>query len=99
DDTGRVTVNGVPLDEPHLKAGSDPSEGEFTAEGPENALVVLGDNRQNSGDSRFPSAKTGGGFVPMGNVVGVAFTTVWPLDRIDLLRNPGATFAGVPEAG
>jgi len=99
DAEGRVTVNGVALDEPYLKPGSRPSEVPFDVVVPDGALFVLGDNRQNSGDSRFPGAKTGEGFVPEANVVGVAFTTVWPLDRWSVLRNPEATFAGVPEPG
>ncbi len=96
---GPVTVNGVPIDEPYLRPSSVPSEVPFEVVVPEGAVWVMGDNRQNSQDSRYHLGDPGGGAVPMDNVVGVAFTTVWPLDRATLLRNPGATFEAVPDAG
>jgi signal peptidase I len=34
--------------------------------------------------------------VPISNVVGVAFVTVWPIERAGLLHNPAKTFADVP---
>ncbi|WP_251141058.1 signal peptidase I [Cellulomonas dongxiuzhuiae] len=94
-----ITVNGVPIDEPYLAPGSQPSEKEFDIVVPPNSLWVMGDNRQQSADSRFNMGKAGGGSVPVANVVGVAFVTVWPVDRFTLLRNPSATFADVPDAG
>ncbi|WP_182113562.1 MULTISPECIES: signal peptidase I [unclassified Actinotalea] len=99
DAEGRLTVNGVPLDEPYLADGALPSEIEFTTEVPEGRLWVMGDNRQNSQDSRYKQGAPGGGSIPLDNVVGVAFVTVWPVDRWHALRNPGATFADVPESG
>ena len=95
---GPVTVNGVALDEPYLREGSVPSEVEFDVVVPDDSLWVMGDNRQNSQDSRYHLGDPGGGAVPIENVVGVAFVTVWPADRLTLLRNPGATFADVPPA-
>ena len=56
----------------------------------------MGDNRQNSRDSRGHISEAGDGTIPLANVVGVAFSRVWPADRIGLLRNPGATFVEVP---
>ena len=35
--------------------------------------------------------------VPLSNVVGVAKATIWPFDRLTILRNPGDTFRDVPE--
>jgi signal peptidase I len=95
---GPVTVNGVEITEPYLRASSVPSEVAFDYVVPEGSVWVMGDNRQNSQDSRYHLGDPGGGSVPMDNVVGVAFVTVWPADRMDLLRNPGATFAAVPDA-
>jgi len=94
-----VTVNGVPIDEPYLAPGSEPSEKKFDVVVPAGSLWVMGDNRQRSADSRYNMERPGGGAVPVGNVVGVAFVTVWPVDRLTLLRNPSETFANVPDAG
>ena len=97
DDQGRVSVNGVAIDETYLKPGSLPSEVPFDVTVPEGYLFVLGDNRQNSGDSRYNRDKRGEGFVPIENVVGTAVAKVWPLDRASLMRNPGSVFEDVPE--
>ncbi|WP_250445963.1 signal peptidase I [Actinotalea sp. C106] len=96
DADGRLLVNGVAIDEPYLAAGSEASEMEFSVTVPAGGLWVMGDNRQNSQDSRYKQGDPGGGSVPLDNVVGVAFVTVWPADRWTLLRNPGETFAEVP---
>jgi signal peptidase I len=92
-----VTVNGVEISEPYVRPGSIPSEVQFDVVVPEGSIWVMGDNRQNSQDSRYHLGDPGGGSVPVDNVVGVAFVTVWPADRFTLLRNPGATFEPVPE--
>lgn len=97
DDDGRVTVNGVPVEETYLAEGARPSEIDFTTTVPAGSLWVMGDNRQNSQDSRYKQGSPGGGSVPVDNVVGVAFVTVWPVDRWQLLRNPGAVFEAVPD--
>ncbi len=99
DQQGRLMVNGVAIDEPYIAPGSVPSQMAFSVVVPADSVWVMGDNRQNSEDSRFHQGNPGGGSVPMNDVVGVAFVTVWPLDRIGLLRNPGVTFAHVPAAG
>jgi signal peptidase I len=93
---GRITVNGVGLDEPYLKPGSLNTDMPFTTVVPRDRLWVMGDNRLDSADSRYNQGRPGGGSIPLGNVVGVAFVTVWPADRIGVLRNPGDTFAAVP---
>ncbi|MFC8193180.1 signal peptidase I [Cellulomonas sp. NPDC057328] len=92
-----VTVNGVPLEEPYLATGSEPTEKLFDITVPEGSVWVMGDNRQKSADSRYNMGSPGGGSVPVDNIVGVAFVTVWPLDRVTVLRNPSDTFAGVPD--
>ena len=41
---------------------------------------MMGDNRDDSGDSRFPVAEGGLGFVPMENLEGKAVITFWSTD-------------------
>jgi len=97
DADGRITVNGVGVDEPSLKPGVSPSDTEFSVTVPENHLWLMGDNRSNSQDSRAHQGDPGGGAVPMRNVVGTAVLILWPFDSWTVLRNPGDTFAEVPE--
>lgn len=97
DASGRLMVNGVPIDEPYVIDGAVPSERTFEVIVPEGHLWVMGDNRPNSADSRIHLGKPGGGFVPIDNVVGVAQLRIWPFDRWGVLRNPGDTFADVPD--
>lgn len=96
DAQGRVTVNGVGIDEPYLKPGSINTDMPFTTTVPADSLWVEGDNRLHSADSRYNQGRPGGGSIPLANVVGVAFVKLWPADRIGLLRNPASTFAAVP---
>ncbi|MBU5422235.1 signal peptidase I [Cellulomonas hominis] len=97
-DGAPLTVNGVAVDEtPYLAAGASPSEIAFDEVVPAGSLWVMGDNRQHSRDSRWHLGDPGGGFLPLDDVVGTAFLTVWPLDRLHALRNPGAVFADVPD--
>jgi signal peptidase I len=91
-----VTVNGVALSEPYLAPGAIPSEIAFDVTVPAGELWVMGDNRQHSADSRANMGRPGGPFVPLKDVVGVAFVKVWPIDRIGTLTNPARTFTAVP---
>ncbi|MFN8077013.1 MAG: signal peptidase I [Kineosporiaceae bacterium] len=93
DTQDRVTVNGVAIDETYLKPGSRTCDvwTDRKVVVPEGHLWVMGDNRNDSGDSRFR------GPIPQDNVVGKAFVLVWPLDRSHLLRTPHV-FDRVPDA-
>ncbi len=90
-DKGQVTVNDVPLDEPYLFPGDEPSTEPFSEKVPTDKLWVMGDHRSVSEDSRAHRNLPGGGFVPVGDVVGRSFTIVWPVNRAHLLNRP-ATF-------
>jgi signal peptidase I len=88
---GKVTVNGVPLDEPYLYPGNKPSDRTFSITVQPNRLWVMGDHRSLSADSRLHMDQPGGGTIPADNVVGRAFVLVWPLNRWTTLPVP-ATF-------
>ncbi len=47
---------------------------------PPGHVFMMGDNRDDSGDSRFPVAEGGLGFVPMENLEGKAIVTFWSTD-------------------
>jgi signal peptidase I len=97
---GQVTVNGVPIDEtPYLSldtSQSAPDEFEYDVTVPEGSIWVLGDNRDNSQDSRYQQDQPGQGFVPMDNIVGRAFLITWPFDRFGPIDAHHDVFAGVP---
>jgi signal peptidase I len=60
---GKVYINGQVIDEPYLKVTTDRG-GDWTV--PDRQLFVMGDNRNNSRDSRA------WGFVPFENIIGRA---------------------------
>ena len=85
---GKVTVNGIPLDEPYIYPGDKPSDRQFDVTVPPNRLWVMGDHRSLSADSRVHMPDPGNGTIPEDNVVGRAFVLVWPLDRWSSLGVP-----------
>ena len=92
---GRVTVNGMPLDEPYIHPGDKPSELTFSLTVPRGRLWVMGDHRGNSADSRYHRSEKYGGTVSEKSVVGRAVGIVWPFGHMTRLREPH-TYASVP---
>jgi signal peptidase I len=88
DPDGRVTVNGVALDEPYVLPGDQPSAEEFDVVVPDGSLWLMGDHRSVSQDSRAHQDDARGGMVPVDNVLGRAFAVVWPLDQAKRLQRP-----------
>ncbi|WP_435824102.1 signal peptidase I [Actinoplanes missouriensis] len=94
DDQGRITVNGIGIDEPYIAEGfnSDlnqpPIAGQCTSRRftevtvPAGQMFVMGDHRSVSQDARCQ------GPVPIENVIGRAFVVVWPSDRFTSLTVP-----------
>lgn len=80
-DTGTVYVDGKALEEPFIKEKMEKPKYktiEFPITVPEGCLFVLGDNRNNSSDSRYPPI----GLIDERNVFGKAIFRMWPLNKI-----------------
>jgi signal peptidase I len=93
---GVVRVNGEPLPEAPTGEGGYLSERDLTDFGPvqvpDGEYFMMGDNRPNSSDSRFPTLGT----IPTDLVIGRAFVLIWPVDRLRTL--PGADYGGLTSA-
>jgi signal peptidase I len=91
--TGPVKVNGKPLDEPYVYPGDTPCTddadgGQFKVTVPAGTIWVMGDNRQDSADSRYHQGDETHGFVPVSDVVGRAFVVAWPVNHWSTLPVP-----------
>jgi len=95
DAQGRVTVNGVPLNEPYIYAGNKPSDFAFQVKVPTGRLWVMGDHRANSADSRYHRTEAYNGTVSEESVVGRAMLIAWPIGHMTRLEEPD-TYASVP---
>lgn len=84
---GFLYINGLRLEEDYING---PTYGTYSAPTygpvlvPEGHYFVLGDNRRNSDDSRYPDV----GFVPKKNLVGRALFVYWPLNQIRSVQRP-----------
>lgn len=98
DAEGRVTVNGVPLEEgSYLYPGNAPSATPFQVTVPKGRLWVMGDHRANSADSRSHQNTSYGGTVSLDEVVGRAKVIAWPVGHWTSLKEP-QTFASVAKS-
>ncbi len=99
DPQGRVLVNGRAMDEDGYVFDNNPIDqrafGPITV--PQGRLFMMGDHRGNSQDSRAYIGDEFKGTVPIDEVIGRAFVTVWPVPRWSDLPVPGS-FDGVPAA-
>ena len=78
---GVTYVNGEVLDEPYLnETPKDRDFGPYVV--PEDSYFVMGDNRNNSHDSRFWTNT----YVPRDYVLGKALFCYWPINRIGVLK-------------
>lgn len=77
-----VWVNGRLLDEGYVLEQARGEFGPVTV--PPGTILVMGDNRNNSVDSRHPSI----GFVPLELLKGKAMLVFWPLQDVRLMIHP-----------
>lgn len=83
-DQNRVVVDGKALDEPyiHWEEGMEPTQKSFEpVKVPAGYVWVMGDNRNNSSDSRFQGGGGVNGAVPVDNIIGKARVIVLPPGR------------------
>ncbi|MEY4434659.1 MAG: hypothetical protein RIR16_699 [Actinomycetota bacterium] len=96
DASGKLTINGVAIDEPYIAPGVKPSETEFDVTVPEGSVWVMGDNRPNSEDSRYHPDLPAKGFVAKEFIVGRAFLISWPFTNLTWLGSYPDVFKDVP---
>jgi signal peptidase I len=77
DPRGRVVRNGVPVDEPYVRAPEAAGE-PFDVRVQEGHYWLMGDNRAESADSRAHLGDPGGGNVPASRIIGTVEAVVWP---------------------
>jgi signal peptidase I len=86
---GWVVVNGLKLNEPYKRRKLDPPYPIPKVTVPAGHFYVLGDNRENSTDSRTH------GPLPGGNILGKASFILWPAGRWGLIPSfRGKRFLG-----
>ena len=81
---GDVFVNSEKLEEPYIKdKANEAGLAANIIELGEDEYFVLGDNRNNSQDSRFESV----GNIHRSDLIGRAWIRIWPLNEISLLKH------------
>jgi signal peptidase I len=85
---GRVFIDGQAIDEPYLEPNQRTDCGTHLCEPytvPPDSVVVMGDNRGNSQDSRSWNADPG---LPLEHVVGKAWVSYWPQSEWGVIPSP-----------
>jgi signal peptidase I len=98
----QLTVNGKVLVEPYLPKNAHhclgvSNDSTFDVRVPQGHLWVMGDNRDDSYDSRGHMGDPGGGYVPDDLVVGKVWALIWPWKRAERIHTP-PTFKDIPNS-
>ena len=88
--TSEATIAGKKVPAGEYSLYTIPGETEWTV--PSDRMFVMGDNRQNSTDSRSDQI----GMICTRDVIGRAWLRYWPIDTLGILQTP--TYDGVPAA-
>ena len=72
---GKIKVNNEPIDEPYTQGSNSSVKFNFTV--PEGTVFVLGDNRENSADSRYHTEP----FIPLKDVIGQPLQLIYPFNH------------------
>jgi signal peptidase I len=81
DMNGNLVLNNETVIEPYIDVRDAASEKTFSETVPEGYVFVMGDNRNNSNDSRFNNENTGGKFIALKDIKGKAFIIFSPQVR------------------
>lgn len=86
-ENGKTYLNGSMLKEEYLDEGMKTYGGAFLQEGikktiPNGHFFVMGDNRNDSSDSRT------WGFITRESIKGISFFVYWPLNEVQIIKNP-----------
>ena len=85
----QIEVNGKVVEEPYLKKGANLMPVPFDVTVPAGKYWVMGDNRDNSGDSRYHQDDNNHGFVDEEQIVGRTILRYFPVNRVKVFSNPG----------
>lgn len=84
DEAGTIYINGEVLEENYgREVIQDPGRAYEPVILGEDEYFVMGDNRNNSSDSRDPVV----GSIKRGDLLGKAFMRIWPLDKLGILKH------------
>jgi signal peptidase I len=93
----KLNINGTEITEKYLAKDAVPCGMAFDVTVPADSIWVMGDNRNNSADSRYHQELPSKGFVDKKFVVGRAFVLSWPTTHWKWLDNYPNVYKDVPQ--